>query len=105
MSCDTQVVERLSDLVSSFICHSAGHLPDDVKTRLAQMKEEETEGFAPSIYDVMEKNMKMADELGRPSCQDTGLPQFFARVGTGFPYLEEVEPSLIEAVKRLSERP
>ena len=79
MSCDTQVVERLSDLVSSFICHSAGHLPDDVKTRLAQMKEEETEGFAPSIYDVMEKNMKMADELGRPSCQDTGLPQFFAK--------------------------
>ena len=100
MSCDNQVVERLSDLVSSFICHSAGHLPDDVKTRLAQMKETETEGFAPSIYDVMEKNMEMADKLGRPSCQDTGLPQFFAKVGTGFPYLEEIEPALVEAVKK-----
>ena len=100
MSCDSQVVERLSGLVSSFICHSAGHLPDDVKTRLAQMKEVETEGFAPSIYDVMQKNMEMADKLGRPSCQDTGLPQFFAKVGTGFSYLEEIEPALVEAVRK-----
>ena len=54
MSCDSQVVERLSGLVSSFICHSAGHLPDDVKTRLAQMKEVETENTSEEkvIYDL-----------------------------------------------------
>ena len=69
--------EKLSTLVASFMSYSAGHLPDDVKTRLAQMKEIESEGFAPEIYNVMQKNMELADSLKRPSCQDTGIPQFF----------------------------
>ena len=71
--------EQLSALVASFMSYSAGHLPDDVKLRLAQMKEIENEGFAPDIYNVMEKNMQLADSLKRPSCQDTGIQQFFAR--------------------------
>jgi len=92
--------EKLTNLIAAFICHAAGHLPDDVKARLAQMKAEETEGFAPAIYDVMQKNMEMADALGRPSCQDTGIPQFFVKVGTKWPYLDEIETALIEAVKK-----
>ena len=68
------------------------------------MAETENEGFAPEIYNVMKKNMEMADKLGRPSCQDTGIPQFFARVGTKFPYLNEIEPALIDAVKKATVR-
>ena len=104
MSYDKASEERLSELVSSFICHAAGHLPDDVSKRLSEMAETENEGFAPEIYNVMKKNMEMADKLGRPSCQDTGIPQFFARVGTKFPYLDEIEPALIDAVKKATER-
>ena len=77
--------EQLSALVASFMSYSAGHLPDDVKLRLSQMKEIENEGFAPDIYNVMEKNMQLADSLKRPSCQDTGIPQFFARSGSKWP--------------------
>ena len=55
--------EQLSELVASFMSYSAGHLPDDVKLRLSQMKETENEGFAPDIYNVMEKNMELADSL------------------------------------------
>ena len=91
--------EKLSTLVASFMSYSAGHLPDDVKTRLAQMKEIETGGFAPEIYDVMKKNMEMADSLKRPSCQDTGIPQFFARVGSNWPYMNIIEDALIDAVR------
>ena len=91
--------EQLSKLVASFMAYSAGHLPDDVKTRLAQMKEIENEGFAPDIYNVMEKNMQLADSLKRPSCQDTGIPQFFARVGSKWPYMDIIEDALIDAVK------
>ena len=104
MPYDNDKVEQLSELVSSFVCWASSHLPDDVRTRLAQLRQIETEGFAPSIYDCMAKNMEMADELSRPSCQDTGIPQFFARVGTNWPYLSEVEPSLIEAVKKATVR-
>ena len=68
------------------------------------MAEIENEGFAPEIYEVMKKNMEMADKLGRPSCQDTGIPQFFARVGTKFPYLDEIEPALIDELATRMER-
>ena len=91
--------EQLAKLVASFMSYSAGHLPDDVKARLAQMKEIENDGFAPDIYNVMEKNMQLADSLKRPSCQDTGIPQFFARVGSNWPYMNIVEDALIDAVK------
>lgn len=101
---DKETIERLSDLISSFMCHASGHLPDDVTKRLNEMREVETEGFARQIYDVMDENMKLADSLARPSCQDTGLPQFFARVGTKYPYLDEIEASLIEAVKKATVR-
>ncbi|MCR4688879.1 MAG: L(+)-tartrate dehydratase subunit alpha [Saccharofermentans sp.] len=101
---DKDTVEKLSELISAFICYAAGHLPDDVRQRLDEMSKIETEGFAPQIYDCMRKNMEMADILARPSCQDTGLPQFFARVGTKYPYLDEVEASLIEAVKKATIR-
>ena len=98
MSADLQR-EQLAKLVASFMSYSAGHLPDDVKARLAQMKEIENDGFAPDIYNVMEKNMQLADSLKRPSCQDTGIPQFFARVGSNWPYMNIVEDALIDAVK------
>ena len=66
MSADMQK-QQLAKLVASFMSYSAGHLPDDVKARLAQMKEIENDGFAPDIYHVMEKNMQLADSLKRPS--------------------------------------
>ena len=91
--------EKLASLVASFMSYSAGHLPDDVKLRLTQMSEVENEGFAPEIYKVMKKNMELADSLKRPSCQDTGIPQFFARVGANWPYMDIVEDALVDAVK------
>ena len=97
MSADLQR-EQLAKLVASFMSYSAEHLPDDVKARLAQMKEIENDGFAPDIYNVMEKNMQLADSLKRPSCQDTGIPQFFARVGSNWPYMNIIEDALIDAV-------
>ena len=91
--------EKLSSLVASFMSYSAGHLTDDVKLRLTEMSKIENEGFAPEIYNVMKKNMELADSLKRPSCQDTGIPQFFARVGSTWPYMDIVEDALVDAVR------
>ena len=90
--------EELTGLLSSFICHASSHLPDDVVARLKQMKEVENEGFAATIYDAMFENLKLADELKRPSCQDTGVIQFFVKVGTKFPYMDELADILKDAV-------
>ena len=46
----------------------------------------------------MKDNQKLAKELNRPSCQDTGVLQFWVKCGTNFPLIGELEPLLKEAV-------
>ena len=53
---------------------------------------------------MMFENMRLASELGRPSCQDTGLVQFRICCGSRFPLLEQLEYVLVQAVKRATER-
>ena len=101
---DEKIVDQLSDLVSSFICYAGSHLPDDVDAKLKEMAKVETEGFAPTIYKAMADNMELANKLGRPSCQDTGIIQFFAKVGTNYPYQNELPEALKQAVLKATER-
>ncbi len=101
---DAKIIDQLSDLVSSFICYAGSHLPDDVDAKLKEMAKVETEGFAPTIYKAMADNMELANELKRPSCQDTGIIQFFAKVGTGFPYQNELPEVFEQAVLKATER-
>lgn len=89
---------RLTDIVASFTDYSSKHLPDDVVERLREMSEAEHSEFARIIYDAMFENMDMANRLDRPVCQDTGLVQYFVRVGTAFPYMDVIEGALQEAV-------
>ena len=37
-------------------------------------------------------------KLNRPSCQDTGVIQFFIKCGANFPFIGELEEALTEAV-------
>ena len=54
--------------------------------------------MAKVIYDTMFRNQKLAVELNRPSCQDTGVLQFWVKCGTGFPYMDDLEEALVSAV-------
>ncbi len=44
--------------------------------------------MAKSIYETMQHNMDLAAQLNRPSCQDTGVLQFWVKVGSNYPLLE-----------------
>jgi hydrolyase, tartrate alpha subunit/fumarate domain protein, Fe-S type len=46
----------------------------------------------------MARNQKLAAELDRPSCQDTGVLQFWVKCGTRFPLIDDLEALLKEAV-------
>lgn len=52
----------------------------------------------------MKLNQKLAKELNRPSCQDTGVMQFVVRCGTNFPLINELEVLLKEAVIRATQQ-
>ena len=46
----------------------------------------------------MKLNQKLAKDLNRPSCQDTGVLQFWVKCGTKFPLIGELEALLKDAV-------
>lgn len=95
---DVNELKQLTDLVAKFTALVGKRLPDDVTARLKELKDEETVPMAKMIYEAMEKNQKIAAELNRPSCQDTGLIQMFIRVGSKFRYIDRLSGVLKEAV-------
>ena len=57
-----------------------------------------TSPMAKVIYETMFRNQELAVKLNRPSCQDTGVLQFWVKCGTQFPYIDDLEVLLKEAV-------
>jgi L(+)-tartrate dehydratase alpha subunit len=91
-------LEQLTGLVAKFTSLVGKRLPDDVTAKLKELSEEEEMPMAKMIYEAMAKNQEEAEELNRPSCQDTGLIQMFVRVGTKFPYIDDLNKVLKNAV-------
>jgi L(+)-tartrate dehydratase alpha subunit len=51
------------------------------------------------VYESMRQNQDAADKLDRPSCQDTGVIQYFLTAGSNFPLLGELEEILLGATQ------
>lgn len=97
---------RLTDIMAAFIGYTAVHLPDDIVSKLEDLRDAEDDPAARSIYDMMFENMRLASQLGRPSCQDTGLVQFRIECGSRFPLIHHLKDILHDAViKATAETP
>ncbi|MDR2470974.1 MAG: L(+)-tartrate dehydratase subunit alpha [Treponema sp.] len=96
----TGQAEKLCALIEAFAGLSARRLPDDVLERLRVLRAAEDSPAAKRIYDAMFEDLDLAERLGRPCCQDTGVPQFFVRSGAAFPLLGELEGCLREGIRR-----
>ena len=91
-------VKVLTDMVADFVAHIGKKLPDDVVNKLEELGSQETAALPKVLYETMTKNQGLAVELNRPSCQDTGVLQFWLKCGTNFPYINELEALLKDAV-------
>lgn len=96
MQRETQIA-ALTDVMAKFTAYIGKRLPKDVKAKLAELRTLETNPLAKSVYDSMAGNQEAADKLNRPSCQDTGVIQYFVEAGANFPLLGELEEILKEA--------
>lgn len=90
--------ETMTSIISQFIGFTAKKLPDDVIAKLAELRDKETSPMTKVIYDTMFRNQELALKLNRPSCQDTGVLQFWVKCGTKFPLIDELESLLKDAV-------
>jgi L(+)-tartrate dehydratase alpha subunit len=68
-----------------------------VETKLKELRSGETQPLAKAIYTSMADNQEAANRLDRPSCQDTGVIQYFITAGARFPLLGELEDILRNA--------
>jgi len=93
-------IEKFTEVIAKFLAMSGKILPDDITAKLEALSAAETIPLAKSVYESMLKNQKMAAELNRPSCQDTGVINFFVTAGEHYPDLGKIAPALKEAVRR-----
>ena len=91
-------IKKMTEVMAKFVGYTGKVLPDDVTAKLLELSERETQPLAKEIYKTMFENQRLAKELNRPSCQDTGVIQFFVRCGANFPLIGELEELLREAV-------
>lgn len=89
--------QKMVDILGKFIDVVSKELPDDVMAKLTELRTQEASPLAKTIYDVMFENMDKAKKLNRPTCQDTGVIQFFIRAGAKFPLLGKLREILREA--------
>ena len=97
MSNEAQV-KKMTDIMAAFVGFTGKKLPDDVIAKLEELRSKEDSPMATVIYDTMFRNQDLAVKLDRPSCQDTGVMQFWVKCGTGFPLINELEALLKDAV-------
>ena len=84
-------VQKMTEVMAKFVGYTGKVLPDDVTAKLSELSERETQPLAREIYKTMFENQRLAKKLDRPSCQDTGVIQFFVRCGANFPLIGELE--------------
>ncbi|MBE3609409.1 MULTISPECIES: L(+)-tartrate dehydratase subunit alpha [Campylobacter] len=92
-----QAVAKMTDVMAKFVGYSGKVLPDDVTAKLEELSKQESAPLAKTIYETMFKNQELAKKLDRPSCQDTGVMQYFIKCGANFPLIGELEELLREA--------
>ena len=80
-------LKKLKNIMAQFVGFTAKKLPDDVIAKLEELSKKEDSPMAKVIYETMFRNQELAVKLDRPSCQDTGVLQFWLKCGTGFPLI------------------
>ena len=107
--------EQIRGVTAEILRRAETTLPKDVKAALARAYERECEcgcecgcegegnEIAKVQLEAMLENVRLAEELQRPLCQDTGLPIFFVRLGGGEVNLAEIEDGIREGVKEATE--
>ena len=89
----------LTYLMSKFTSYIGKRLPTDVTQKLGELRDKEVNFLAKEVYESMRLNQEAADKLDRPSCQDTGVIQYFLTAGANFPLLGELESILLGATE------
>jgi fumarate hydratase subunit alpha len=93
--------ELIKDVTITILRRAETTLPSDVKEALVRAYECEEEEIAKVQLEAMLENVKLAEKMQRPLCQDTGIPLFYVTLGSGTVNvnLNDIESGIREGVK------
>jgi len=76
----------VSDVAKTLYIRALTDLPPDVRQALQRALERETQATARKVLETILKNIEIADANRMLICQDTGLPVFMVKIGSGHPW-------------------
>jgi len=79
---------------------AAVELPQDVKDAIQEAYRKERSPIGKTQLEAILENIRLAEEVGIPLCQDTGLVSFYLKAGSNVKGLDKVEEALRRAVRR-----
>lgn len=83
---------------------AATKLPQDVKEALQKACREEESEIGKVQLEAILKNIKLAEEIGIPMCQDTGTINFYVKVGAYVKGIDKIEGALLNATRRATRK-
>jgi fumarate hydratase subunit alpha len=89
----------IKDVTVNILRRAETTLPNDVKEALVRAYEREEADVAKVQLKAILENIKLAEELQRPLCQDTGIPLFFVKLGRCTMNLSDIEQGIREGVE------
>ena len=95
-----ELAVRFTDLMARFTSYLGKHMPDDVMEALTTLRAQQNTDLAKIVYDSMFENLAAAEQDDVPSCQDTGVIQYFVECGSRFPLIGQMRECLTQATKR-----
>ncbi|MHA2601514.1 MAG: fumarate hydratase [Candidatus Thorarchaeota archaeon SMTZ1-83] len=92
----TQVIE---DTAFRLLKMAVTRLPKDVEAALRAARDREDNETAKTQLSAIIQNMDIAD-AGVPMCQDTGIIVFYVKVGSKFPFTDDIKEALTKATRK-----
>ncbi|MDW8045575.1 MAG: fumarate hydratase [Nitrososphaerota archaeon] len=94
--------EKMIDFIAKLYDIANRKIPEDVKNGLKFALERESNPLAKRVLSMMLKSAERAEKEGLLICQDTGIPQFFIKVGTKFAHDINLEMIVKEGIMKVT---
>ena len=82
--------EKVAEAAEEAIREAEIKLPADFMRAFERTIARETREIAKSEYENIMENIRQAEELGLPLCQDTGLHIFYVTIPPHVPFTDEI---------------
>ncbi|MGA2162218.1 MAG: fumarate hydratase [Methanoregula sp.] len=79
------------------------YLPSDVKQAIAKAASSETNAVAQGEYENITKNILVAERLGVPLCQDTGVPVVYLTLPPEIPFSQNLFDAVTDGIRRATQ--